>query len=69
MMLKEYDVVRLTIVPVSILLQAGAEGTVLIVYESKPPKCEVEFMGRDGQSLGTFTVGEENLELLMRPET
>ena len=68
-MLKEYDVVRLTIVPVSVPLQAGAEGTVLIVYDSKPPMYEVEFMGHDGQSFGTFTVGEENLELLMRPET
>jgi hypothetical protein len=67
-MLKEYDVVRLTQVPASIPLKKGAEGTVLLVHESEPRKYEVEFMGRDGKSLGTFTVDEENLQLLMRPE-
>ena len=68
-MLKEYDVVRLTKVPASVPLEEGAEGTVLIVYDAKPRRYEVEFMGRDGESLGTFTVDEGNLELLIRPET
>jgi hypothetical protein len=44
-------------------LDAGAIGTILIVYDAKPNAYEVEFCGADGESIAVLTLHEEELEL------
>lgn len=61
-MLQEYAVVRLKRAVDSVPVQPGTTGAVLIVYDSDPAAYEVEFVDETGESLGTHTVLEANLE-------
>ena len=62
-MLSEYDVVRLRTTADAPAVPAGSRGTILIVYPDAPPAYEVEFIDKAGNSLGTFTMKESNLEI------
>jgi hypothetical protein len=63
-MFNEYDVIRLNANAKSIPLPAGTEGTVLLVFQDTPMAYEVEFVDENGESLGTYTVRENDLSLL-----
>jgi hypothetical protein len=67
-MFYEYDVVSLKQDIPSNNLRAGAEGTVLIVYNepSLPLAYEVEFLGAEGETLAivTLTADADVLELV-----
>jgi len=63
-MLKEYAVVLLKRPTLAIPLPSGTKGTILIVHSSVPSAFEVEFVDREGKSLGTYTVEEDDLEEL-----
>jgi hypothetical protein len=67
MMLKEYAVVRLTKSVAACPLPIGARGVILIVYPDSPQAYEVEFVGNEGESLGTYTVEESSLEEEVSP--
>jgi hypothetical protein len=60
-MFREYQVVKLRSCVPSIPVPLDAKGVVLIVYEDEPLAYEVEFLKRDGSSLGTFTLREADL--------
>jgi hypothetical protein len=62
-MFNEYDVVKLRKPYLEKNLDAGAIGTILIVYDAKPNAYEVEFCGADGESIAVLTLHEEELEL------
>ena len=62
-MLLEYDVVRLRSRTAAIGVPVGARGAVLVVYDDSPPAYEVEFVDHNGDSLGTFTMQEADLDL------
>jgi hypothetical protein len=74
-MFREHDVVRLAhSVPAESLqgwpgvsstaLQAGAVGTIVMVYENGPADCayEVEFVAPDGSTLGLLTLTAADIE-------
>ena len=78
----EYDVVRLKHrIPAGTLpswpgtedndLEAGSEGTVVMVYQNGPDDIayEVEFVDEDGYTTGLLTLREFDLELVQRPGT
>lgn len=60
-MYEEYDVIRLGPRAHSIPLPPGTKGTVLLVFQDTPMAYEVEFIDEDGESLGTYTVRENDL--------
>ncbi len=62
-MLSEYDVVRLRSASGILKVPVGSRGTVLIVYPDTPPAYEVEFVNDAGESFGTFTMNESDLEV------
>lgn len=61
-MMPEYAVVRLKRVVLTVPLQVGTKGTILIVHPCSPPVYEVEFIDTAGRSLGVYTVEERFLE-------
>ena len=65
-MLSEYDVVRLRSATSAASVPVGTRGTVLIIYGDTPPAYEVEFVDKVGDSLGTFTMQEGDLDLEWR---
>ena len=62
-MLREYDVVSLKRTTPEVPLSVGTTGTILLVYPDDPPAFEVEFIDGGGNSLGTYTVRETDLDL------
>lgn len=60
-MFQEYAVVRLKNALSSVPLPVGTKGAVLIVHTSDPPAYEVEFVDHRGESLGTYTIRDEDL--------
>jgi len=63
-MFQEYDVVVLKTNIPEISVPVATRGTVLIVYSSPLKAYEVEFFDKAGDSLGTFTIEEVNLDLV-----
>lgn len=61
-MFREYDVVCLKTDIIALGLNKGTIGAVMMVYASNPQDYEVEFVDRDGNSLGVFTMPEERLD-------
>ena len=62
MKFQEYDVVKLKCDHASSKLEAGAEGTVVVVYDSDPPHYEVEFCDESGVTLALLTLSEGSLQ-------
>jgi uncharacterized protein DUF4926 len=62
--MQEYDVVTLKYATPTIPISPGTRGVVLILYPAHPPAYEVEFVDSKGESLGTYTVDEAQLELV-----
>lgn len=63
-MFQEYEVVRLRRALEDAPVPPGTQGVVLLVYNDDPPAYEVEFLDADGASFGTFTVRENDLDLV-----
>ena len=63
-MLREYDVVLLKEPMPAVPLPRGTRGTILIVFPDSPPAYEVEFVDAAGGTLGTYTVRENDLDLV-----
>ena len=61
-MFSEFEVVKLKR-PLS-GLEAGAGGTILMVYDSVPPGYTVEFADQDGVTLALLTLRDDDLEPL-----
>lgn len=58
-----YDVVRLRRAVPEKSLEAGSEGTIVLIYdEVKPAAYEVEFCDEDGFTLALLTADEDSLE-------
>jgi hypothetical protein len=60
-MINEYDVVKLVRSVDGVPIAIGTRGTVLIVYNGPPAGFEVEFVDENGESLGAYTVKEDDI--------
>ena len=61
-MFSEYDVVRLASDLDGCGLQAGTQGTIVMVYPVDPPEYEVEFVDPVGRTLAVATVSGRQIE-------
>ena len=61
--MKELDVVRLKRTVPTVPVPAGSIGTIVVDFYASPPAHEVEFLV-DGHSIGTYAIGENDLELV-----
>lgn len=66
-MFREYDVVRLKRDRPAEGLTTDQIGAIVMVYPATPPAYEVEFVDRDGKTVGLLTLQEEEIELVERP--
>lgn len=62
MTLKQYDPVRLRVSRPDLGLAPGAAGVVVDVYTRPRVAYEVEFLARDGRTLGVWTMEPEEIE-------
>jgi hypothetical protein len=61
-MLEIYEVVYLKETTSAIPLPRGTKGTVLLVHSENLKVYEVEFVDKNGKSLGIYTVAEADLD-------
>lgn len=59
-MIREYDVV-ITIKNINDKVLKGMRGAVLIVYDDKPPKYEIEFLDEEGYTIDVLTLSENDI--------
>lgn len=57
-----YDIVRLKSPRPQLGLQRDATGTIVMVYEHPNRAYEVEFLDREGKTIGLLTLEEDELE-------
>jgi len=60
--MEEYDTIVLKTPLDEGRIPAGTKGVILMVFESQSKAFEVEFVDAANNSLGTFTVREEQIE-------
>ena len=60
-MINEYDIV-IALKPLGDKIKKGDEGTVLMVYPSKPVEYEVEFLDNEGETLDILTVKAKDIK-------
>ena len=59
-MIREYDIV-ITTKDINDKVVKGMSGTVLMVYDVKPPQYEIEFLDEDGYTIDVLTLSENNI--------
>ncbi len=63
-MFVEYDVVILIRYEDGVPIPVGTRGTILIDHNAHPAAYEIEFVDEAGESMGSFSVEGENIELV-----
>ncbi len=61
-MFPQYSIVR-SKRKLSDIIETGARGTILMVYQGEPNKYEVEFVTKDLQFMALLTISEDDLEV------